>query len=87
MNMLTDSAITLAGQTFTAEVHRSATNPATDTVFLTGKRGGLYFLRSYLGEDTGRYEVVSFKTGAPLRDKTQAPVRVFWVGDILERRP
>lgn len=86
MNLTTDATITLAGQTFTVEVHRSESGPACDTVFLTGKRGGTYFLRNYIGEDTGRYEVINFKSGAPLRDKTLAAVKVFWIGDVIEQR-
>jgi len=77
--------ITLAGQVFTAEVFRSAEHPASDTVFLTGRRGGVYFLRQRVGELTGRYDVISFKSGAPLRDKAQRPVQVYWLGDVIEQ--
>lgn len=81
----TAATVTLAGQTFTTEVHRSEVSPSCDTVYLTGKRGGVYFLRGFLGEQTGYYEVISWKSGAPLRDKCQRPVRVHWLGDIIEQ--
>lgn len=79
MNTNTEATTTeLAGQTFTAEADNG-------TVFLTGRRGGEYILRPFLGEQTGRYEVISLKSGAPLRDKYLRPVRVHWLGDIIEQ--
>jgi hypothetical protein len=73
------TTVTLAGQTFTTE--QADGGP----MFLTGKRGGVYFLRGYSNDNTGRHQVISWKTGQPLRDRTQKAVEVFWLGDIIER--
>ncbi len=56
----------------------------TDTMtVLTGPRGAQYFLRGFLGEDTGRRQVISFTSGAPLRVKGNE-VRVVHLGGHIE---
>lgn len=50
---------------------------------LTGPRGAQYFLRGFLGEDTGIRQVISMKSGAPLRVKGNE-VRVVRLGDVIE---
>lgn len=55
-------------------------------VFLTGPRGAEYFLRGFLGDDSGIRQVISCKSGAPLR-KLGNEVRVIRIGDILEQAP
>lgn len=71
--------VTIAGRTFTADTEGG------DTMFLTGPRGGVFFLRPFGGEQTGRYEVISWKSGAPLRDRCQRAIRVLWIGDVIEQ--
>jgi hypothetical protein len=51
---------------------------------LTGTRGAAYFLRQVGMTDTGVYEVTSWKSGAPLRDRCQRPVRVVLLGGVFE---
>lgn len=78
--------VTLGGRTFTAE-HTCAAAGGTGNglVILTGPRGGTFFLRGYLAKkDAGVYQVISFKSGAPLRDKCGREVHAFWMGDIIE---
>jgi hypothetical protein len=54
-------------------------------VYLTGPRGATYFLRGFLGEDTGVRQVISSKSGQPLRDsRTQQEIRVVELGDVIE---
>lgn len=79
--------ITLGRTTYRAmrQTHTSGDAAGTSTVHLTGPRGAGYFLRGYLGEDTGLRQVISWKSGAPLRDsRTQAEVRVLEFGDHIE---
>ena len=78
----TEAPVVLAGRVFTVESQTMDNgNVAT---WLTGSRGASYFLRPFLGEDNGLREVISFNSGAPLRDKCQRPVRVLLVGDVIE---
>lgn len=53
------------------------------TTVLTGPRGAQYHLRAFAGPDTGLRQVVSFKSGAPLRVAGNE-VRVYQLGDIIE---
>lgn len=78
----TEAPVVLAGRVFTVE--SQTTDSGNVQTWLTGGRGAVYFLRPFLGEDNGLREVISFKSGAPLRDKCQRPVRVLLVGDIIE---
>lgn len=72
----TTQTITLGTQSFTVEV-------TEHTTWLTGTRGGVYFLRSFLGEDNGLRQVISWKSGQPLRVRGNE-VRVYALGDIIE---
>lgn len=75
--------VVLDGKVFTVEVQTM--DSGSQTTWLYGQRGGVYFLREFLGEDTGKREVISWKSGAPLRDRCQRPVRVLLVGDVIEQ--
>lgn len=58
--------------------------PASAQWQLTGARGGVYFLRGFLGTDTGVRQVISWKSGQPLRVKGNE-VRVVVMGDMIEK--
>lgn len=50
---------------------------------LVGPRGAIYFLREFLGDDTGLRQVISFSSGNPLRVQGNE-VRVYHLGNIIE---
>lgn len=50
---------------------------------LTGPKGAQYFLRGFLGPDTGLRQVISMKSGAPLRQRGNE-IRVIRLGDVIE---
>lgn len=52
---------------------------------LTGPRGATYFLRGFISRngDTGLRQVISYKSGAPLRVKGNE-VRVYELGNVIE---
>lgn len=75
----TGETVTIAGRTFTVTRYAD-----TGNVELVGARGAAYFLRGFLGEDTGRRAVVSWKSGAELRDRTGRAVRVVELGGVIE---
>lgn len=77
----TEAPVVLAGRVFTVE--SQTLDNGNVTTWLHGPRAA-YFLRPLLGEDNGLREVISFASGAPLRDKAQRPVRVLLVGDMIE---
>lgn len=79
--MQTEAPVVLAGRVFTVETQTMDSGRVS--TWLTGSRGAVYFLREFLGEDTGHREVISWKSGAPLRDKCQRPVRVILIGDEI----
>lgn len=60
---------------------------SSETIWLTGPRGASYFLRasiqSMTGTDSGMRQVVSWKSGQPLRVQGNE-VRVTLLGDIIE---
>lgn len=76
----------LAGKTFTVSTVPFGSYPGGVLTLLTGKRGGQYFLRPFMGEHDGSFEVVSEKTGAPLRDRSGRAVVVVRLGDVIERK-
>ena len=57
--------------------------PASSEWHLTGPRGAVYFLRGFLGTDTGVRQVISWKSGQPLRVRGNE-VRVIQLGDVIE---
>ena len=73
----TAPTVTLAGKVFTIHQQGSAT-------YLIGARGAVYYVRPYLGESTGRHEVIAMASGAPLRDKYSRAIKVVAVGDVIE---
>lgn len=68
--------------TWTDELRGGLECSDTMTV-LTGPRGAQYFLRGYLGKDTGRRQIISFTSGQPLRVNGNE-VRVHLLGDVIE---
>jgi hypothetical protein len=78
-------AVTLGNTTYRAELQiRDGVHPGLNPmVWLYGPRGAVYFLREYMGEDDGLRQVISWKSGAPLRVKGNE-VRVFHLGNIIE---
>lgn len=80
--MKTEAPVVVAGRVFTVETQTMESGRVM--TWLTGARGAVYFLREFLGEDTGRRQVISWKSGAPLRDKCGREVRVLLVGDIIQ---
>lgn len=73
--------VVLAGRVFTVTIHHTHGYPAN--IFLTGKRGGIYMLRPFLGPDSGQRQIVSMVGGQPLRVKGNE-VRALLLGDIIE---
>lgn len=82
---LTDAGtIQLGRSTYRVEVQDYAETGGR-TVWLYGARGAAYFLRGFLGKDDGLRQVISWKSGQPLRDsRTGAEVRVIAIGDVIE---
>lgn len=82
---LTDcGTIQLGRSTFRVEIQDYAETDGR-MVWLYGARGAVYFLRGFLGADDGVRQVISWKTGQPLRDsRTGAEVRVVAIGDVIE---
>lgn len=77
-----EAPVILAGRLFTVETQTLESGSVT--TWLYGARGAVYFLRPFLGADAGLREVISWKSGAPLRDKAQRAVRVTLLGDVIE---
>lgn len=85
--------VIIDGKVFTVEVttHRWVDHLRGDlaceavSTYLRGQRGALYLCRGFLRDSTGLAEVVSVKSGAPLRDRCQRPVRVLVLGDVVEQ--
>ena len=75
--------VTLSGRDFTVEVQTFDDPIHSTQVRLTGVRGGVFFLRGYLGPDSGKRQVISCKSGQPLRVKG-AEVRIILLGDVIE---
>lgn len=75
--------VTLGATTYTVEVQTFA-NGAHETR-LTGPRGAVYFLRPFIerGGDTGLRQVISYRSGAPLRVQGNE-VRVYEIGAQIE---
>lgn len=85
--------VTLGATTYTvsellfSEYHDAVRNvdvPARAEWQLTGPRGAVYFLRGYLGTDNGVRQVISWKSGNPLRVRGNE-VRVVVLGDMIEK--
>jgi len=80
---MTDAGTVTLGRT----TYRVETQTMTETgnvgTWLYGPRGAVYFLREYLGADDGLRQVISWKSGAPLRVRGNE-VRVYLLGDVIE---
>lgn len=75
--------VTIAGRRMRVEVQ--AYDNGRTTTWLHGPRGAVYVLREFLGADTGVRQVISWKSGAPLRhSRSQREVRVLLLGDVIE---
>lgn len=65
-----------------------ATRPAHSELHLVGPRGARYLLRGFIyrrgAVDTGIRQVISLKSGAPLRVRGNE-VRVVVIGDVVEQ--
>lgn len=75
--------ITIGRTTYTVHSQTFA-NGSSDT-YLTGPRGATYLLRRFIekGGDTGLRQIISLKSGAPLRVRGNE-VRVHHIGDLIE---
>lgn len=76
-----EGTVTLGATTYRVEVQRYANGSAT--VWLYGPRGAVYFLRGFLGKDDGLRQVISWRSGQPLRVRGNE-VRVIHVGNVIE---
>lgn len=82
-----DRPVLLAGALYAVTEYRHTYpdgTPETTNLYLAGPRGGVYFLRGFLGQDTGVRQVISTKSGQPLRVHGNE-VRVLLLGDTLEQ--
>lgn len=70
------TTVTLGTTTYTVEA-------GPDTTWLTGPKGAVYFLRGFLNTDDGLRQVISWKSGSPLRVKGNE-VRVLHLGNVIE---
>lgn len=61
------------------------TFPGSTELHLAGPRGATYFLRGFIerGGDTGLRQVISWKSGQPLRQRGNE-IRVVRIGDVIE---
>lgn len=81
-----DGTVTLGKSTFKVKRHVSQTREGVQlnsTTYLEGKRGAIYLLRPFLGDDTGARQMVSTKTGAEYRVKGNR-VKVIEIAGIIE---
>lgn len=76
----TTYSVEVTTYTFSTDSGREVT---TRRVWLTGPRGALYFLREFTGADDGLRQVISWKSGQPLRVRGNE-VRVYHLGDVIE---
>lgn len=87
MNTTTTPAKHLAPVTLGKTTYQVEYWADSDTTVLTGPRGAQYFLRGFLyrrgASDTGLRQVISFKSGQPLRVRGNE-VRVYLLGDVIE---
>lgn len=76
--------VTLAGTEYRVEAQHYAATGGT-TVWLHGPRGAVYFLRGYIERkgDSGLRQVISWKSGTPLRRRGNE-VRVVEIAGVIE---
>lgn len=77
--------VTLMGRTFTVQIQTfTYEGRATRSeIRLTGPRGAVYFLRGYLGPDSGHRQIIAYNGGNPWRLKGHE-IRAFLVGDVID---
>lgn len=80
----TDNGTVTLGRTTYSVTTQTFANGSSETE-LVGPRGAVYFLRPFAekGGDTGRRQVISWKSGQPLRVRGNE-VRVIHIGDTIE---
>lgn len=76
-------SVTLGKTTYRVEVQRM--DNGSESVTLTGPRGGVYLLRPYLERngDTGLRQVISWNSGKPLTVRGNE-VKVYHFGNVIE---
>lgn len=79
-----NNAGTTTSQTVTLRTSIFTISTIGNDTVLTGTRGAQYFLRKFLGEDKGLRQVISYKSGQPLRIAGNE-IRVRHIGDIIEQ--
>lgn len=80
---MTDAGtVTLGRTTYRVETQTMTATGNVET-WLHGPRGAVFFLREYLGADDGLRQVISWKSGAPLRVNGNE-VRVYLLGNVIE---
>jgi hypothetical protein len=75
--------VTLGRTTYTVTEHYYVDGRYPASTYLTGPRGALYYLRPFLGPETGLRQVISMGSGNELRVRGNA-VRVWHIGDVIE---
>lgn len=71
--------VSIGGKSFTVEIPENY----PDQLWLHGTRGGVNFLRGYTNRE-GLFQIVSWKSGAPVMNKAQQPLAVMLMGTIIE---
>jgi hypothetical protein len=80
---LTDGGtVTLGRTTYTVEI-QDYLETGGRMVWLTGPKGGVYFLRAYSNRN-GHFQVIRWGSGASLRSKGNE-VTVYMLGDVIEQ--
>lgn len=74
--------VTLGSTTYRVETQTMHGTGNVET-WLHGPRGAVYFLRPYLGDDSGLRQVISWKSGHELRVRGNR-IRVYLIGDLIE---
>lgn len=77
--MVHGAKVTIGNKSFTVEIPENY----PDQLWLHGTRGGINFLRGYTNR-SGLFQVVSWKSGAPVMNKAQQPLTVMIMGTIIE---
>ena len=85
--MIECAPVKLGKTTYEVTIQRYDENKYPDTIWLRGPRGAEYTLvPESIANETGRYRVISFRSGAPLRSKGNE-IRVTLLGNIIEETP
>lgn len=75
--------VTLGRTTYQVREHVYRDGRYSSSTYLQGPRGAFYYLRPYLGDDTGLRQVISMASGAELRVRGNR-VQVWHIGDVIE---